>query len=176
MKTINVPFLHVDAFATETAALVDEDGYDRAHIKPVDGKGAGEWERERWQAILDLVDSAPVLLDALLKVQTALANWRDGKDITLHLEGHGPICLEEVKYCVVDAALNHLRGIEEDEDERGAYFAGMDTLLDIATTLATVRAIIVEEAPELEAKVNDRLAVAIVDLVGFDNAEREGLI
>lgn len=44
------------------------------------------------------------LTDALKFVQTALANWRDGKDITKHpVFGH--LHLEEVKYCIVDTAL-----------------------------------------------------------------------
>ncbi len=43
-------------------------------------------------------------LEAALKfVQTALANWRDEQDI-VHPE-HGRLNLEEVKYLVVDTAL-----------------------------------------------------------------------
>lgn len=43
--------------------------------------------------------------EALRMVQEALANWRDGEDVALKHPKHGDLCLEEVKYCVVDPAL-----------------------------------------------------------------------
>jgi hypothetical protein len=44
-------------------------------------------------------------LSALKLVQQALANYRDGVDTLLTLDGHGPITtLEEIKYLVVDPA------------------------------------------------------------------------
>lgn len=48
------------------------------------------------------------LVDALREVQTALAADRDG----IHYEHpeYGAICLEEVKYCVVDPALASVNG------------------------------------------------------------------
>jgi len=44
------------------------------------------------------------LRKALRIVQAALAAHRDG--LTINLPGHGEVCLEEVKYLVVDPALD----------------------------------------------------------------------
>jgi hypothetical protein len=51
-----------------------------------------------------LFAAAPALLEALKFAQTALADWRDGEDTTTHPE-HGELNLEEVKYFVVDTAI-----------------------------------------------------------------------
>lgn len=48
---------------------------------------------------------APAMLDALVFIQEALANFRDGLDATLH-PVHGLLKLEEVKYCVVDPVVD----------------------------------------------------------------------
>lgn len=58
-----------------------------------------------------LFAAAPSLFEALRFVQTALANFRDGLDGTLHPE-HGMLKLEEVKYCVVDPVIEQLDGDE----------------------------------------------------------------
>ena len=53
---------------------------------------------------------------ALRQVQTALANYRDGVDPVLKLgeNGEKELCLEEVKYCVVDPLLeNEILGIDD---------------------------------------------------------------
>ena len=55
------------------------------------------------------------LLSALKFTQTALANWRDEKDI-VHPK-HGILNLEEVKYLVVDAAITKAEPKQADESE-----------------------------------------------------------
>lgn len=54
---------------------------------------------------------AEELLEALRFVQTAIANFRDGLDYTLH-PGYGALKLEEVKYCVVDPIIEKVDGVE----------------------------------------------------------------
>lgn len=47
------------------------------------------------------------LIRALLLTQLALANWRDFEDPCLYLPDGRALCLEEVKYLVVDQALGN---------------------------------------------------------------------
>jgi len=49
-------------------------------------------------------------LEALKQVQIALACHRDNLDY-IHPQ-HGKICLEEVKYCIVDPAIEAIENIE----------------------------------------------------------------
>lgn len=60
------------------------------------------------QQDLALRDAAPKMLDALKETQKALACWRDNE--TYIHPAQGAICLEEVKYCVVDIAIATAEG------------------------------------------------------------------
>ena len=61
------------------------------------------------QANARLISAAPDLLEALVFVQKALADWRDGKEGTHH-PVHGRLNLEEVKYNVVDLVIEKATG------------------------------------------------------------------
>lgn len=55
------------------------------------------------EADLRLIAAAPEMLAALIEVQRAIANDRDGEQYTHPV--HGKLALEEVKYLIVDAAI-----------------------------------------------------------------------
>jgi len=54
------------------------------------------------------MDPLEQALEALRQVQIALACHRDG-EAYIHPE-HGELCLEEVKYCVVDPVIEAITG------------------------------------------------------------------
>lgn len=58
-----------------------------------------------------LLNAAPQMLAALIEVQRAIANDRDGEQYTHHI--HGKLALEEVKYLIVDAAIELATGEEQ---------------------------------------------------------------
>jgi len=78
-----------------------------------DGQDTAEVEADRCPVTLQR--GYPTVWKALKLVQTALARWRDGVDAILNHPEHGPLVLEEVKYCVVDPALE----VELDTLKRG---------------------------------------------------------
>lgn len=61
-----------------------------------------------------MLAAAPDLLAALRLVQTALANYRDGEAVLL--PSHPNLCMEEIKYCIVDAAINVAEGRDAGDD------------------------------------------------------------
>ena len=64
-----------------------------------------ELSMETAEANAILMAASADLLEALIFVQKALAEWRDGSEETHHPE-HDWIHLEEVKYLVVDTAID----------------------------------------------------------------------
>lgn len=58
-----------------------------------------------------LMAKAPELAVALMQVQKALANWRDGKDVVFVTRSGQKLSLEEVKYCIVDEVLQSIEQI-----------------------------------------------------------------
>lgn len=69
------------------------------------------------EALETLLATSTPAYDAILEVQSALADYRDGRQYS-HPK-HGELSLEEVKYCVVDPACGN-DDIPADSDEQAA--------------------------------------------------------